>query len=337
MVPWAQEDTRHLLRFGEEEFNQALDKLGDLSYIGTGSTFGFLHIFAFMRASLSLFILLDRGADIHATTDIGANLLHVAAAGGDESLVQILCEKRVFEINSTVDGGKRLTALILAARMGHVPVILKLLENGADVNDRDRDGITALMYAAGRGHVDAVQRLIEKSAKTQARDNNASTALHHAAAGNHVEVIAKLLKNGAEINAVDSDGYSSLFRAVVKGNSEAVENLLSHGADCNLRTTTGWSAVGAAAVEKRLDMLKLLMMRGWQRDASVDPKGRDLFSFAVEERLNEVKKRYGEVEQLRQRRPQTVFLRSSAPTDKSLRHLLPGFATAKSKNGTRGM
>jgi ankyrin repeat protein len=263
-----------------------------------------------MRASLSLLILLDRGADIHATTDIGANLLHVAAAGGDESLIQILCDKGVFEINRTVDGGKKLTALIIAARMGHVPVILKLLQNGADVNERNKDGITALMYAAGRGHLNAVQRLIENSAKTQARDNKASTALHYAAAGNHVEVIVKLLKNGAEINAVDNDGYSSLFRAVVKGklgNYEAVESLLSHGADCNLRTTTGWSAVGAAAVEGKLDLLELMMMRGWQREAIVDPKGRDLFRFAVEEDLKDVKARFGEVEQLRQRRRRRFF------------------------------
>ena len=39
-----------------------------------------------------------------------------------------------------------------------------LIENGADVNAKDKGGITALMNASNKGHIDIVHLLLEKGA-----------------------------------------------------------------------------------------------------------------------------------------------------------------------------
>ena len=54
-----------------------------------------------------------------------------------------------YEANDNVEGR---TPLMLAAFRGDAAAVLNLLESGADVNARDRDGDTALMFAAFRGH-----------------------------------------------------------------------------------------------------------------------------------------------------------------------------------------
>lgn len=170
LVPWVHPETAKLIPCEEEQFNQSLLKLGKDGYLGSASAFQLIHVFAFLRRPLSALILLDGGVDISAKTDIGANLLHVAAAGGDEELVRVLLE-RGFEANAKVAYGRQLTSLMLASRMGHVAVLSVFAESETVVNAVDRDGNTALLHAAARGQLQAVQFLLEKGAKTQARNS----------------------------------------------------------------------------------------------------------------------------------------------------------------------
>jgi ankyrin repeat protein len=39
-----------------------------------------------------------------------------------------------------------------------------LIEKGADIHSKDKDGRTALMWASGMGHLEVVKYLIEKGA-----------------------------------------------------------------------------------------------------------------------------------------------------------------------------
>jgi len=54
--------------------------------------------------------------------------------------------------------------LIEAARKGDIDTIKGLLDNGADVNEKNNYEATALMFAAVNGHIDAVRLFIEKGA-----------------------------------------------------------------------------------------------------------------------------------------------------------------------------
>jgi len=86
--------------------------------------------------------------------------------------------------------------LIWAATYNQVKVAKVLLERGADVNAREKDGGTALMCAAKDGNVKSVKFLLEHGADVHIKSNDGNTALDWAT-GN-AQVIALLKQAGAK-------------------------------------------------------------------------------------------------------------------------------------------
>ena len=94
-----------------------------------------------------------------------------------------------YEANDNVKGR---TPLMLAAFRGDAAAVLNLLERGADVNARDRDGDTALMFAAFRGHGLVVALLLQYGANVYARARNGWTAKKAAQSGLHHQIAEML-------------------------------------------------------------------------------------------------------------------------------------------------
>lgn len=76
-------------------------------------------------------------------------------------------------VNQT--GPYDVTALMVAAKNGHLAVVKQLLENGAKMFLREDDGTifgkTALMFAAENGHQGIEELLLEKGANPKERDS----------------------------------------------------------------------------------------------------------------------------------------------------------------------
>ena len=99
------------------------------------------------------------------------------------------------EANENVKGR---TPLMLAAFRGDAAAVLNLLEGGADVNARDRDGDTALMFAAYRGHALVVALLLQYGANVYARARNGWTARKAAQSGLHQQIAETLRRAETE-------------------------------------------------------------------------------------------------------------------------------------------
>ncbi|MDE0425277.1 MAG: CotH kinase family protein [Candidatus Poribacteria bacterium] len=69
------------------------------------------------------------------------------------------------------------TLLSTTALMGHTAAVAMLLERGAEINVRSRDGGTALHAAAFFGHAETAKLLLEKGADTTIQDNQGMTPL----------------------------------------------------------------------------------------------------------------------------------------------------------------
>ncbi len=85
------------------------------------------------------------------------------------------------------------TPLHNAASNGHVEIARLLLQNGVDVNVRDRWDWTPLYCAAIHGGIDILHILVENGADLEAQHNNGSRALHCAADRGHLPFIQELI------------------------------------------------------------------------------------------------------------------------------------------------
>ena len=258
MIPWGSPEANLLISIGEEEFNRRLATVGNEEYLGNTSTFQLLHVFAFQGTALSLLILLDNGVDISSTTEFGVNILHLAAAGGSEDIVQLALDRGI-GIDLKVSGGKGLTPLLFAAHMGHVGIITLLLDRGCSVDGTDNERNSPLSHAAARGHEGAVRVLLENGASVAYKNPNGWTALHHASSNGHAIVVEKLIRYGAEVDAVDSDGLSSLFRAVLSGHASTVRVLLQNAANPNLKSREEWTPLIAAVWMDHEEVVQALL------------------------------------------------------------------------------
>ena len=82
------------------------------------------------------------------------------------------------------------TALILAVWDGRRDTVTLLLERGADIHARDKDGMTPLIWAAQQGQKETVALLLEKGANPYERDKSSRTALKAAQERRHAETAA---------------------------------------------------------------------------------------------------------------------------------------------------
>ncbi len=127
--------------------------------------------------------------------------------------------------------------------------------------------------AAERGDSGAVRALLEQGADANAAQPDGMTALHWAAVGNHVEIATMLVYAGATVKATTRlGGYTPLHLAARNGGTDVARVLLDGGADPNRFTTTGVTAAHFAADADAADVIRLLAARGANVDA------RDTFS-----------------------------------------------------------
>eukprot|EP00658_Telonema_sp_P-2_P061582 TRINITY_DN50270_c0_g1_i1.p3 TRINITY_DN50270_c0_g1~~TRINITY_DN50270_c0_g1_i1.p3 ORF type:complete len:119 (-),score=35.12 TRINITY_DN50270_c0_g1_i1:265-621(-) len=108
-------------------------------------------------------------------------------------------------------------------RLGSFPS----LANAKDMANYCRTG---LHYAAAAGHTPVVLALLDGGAEVDYQDFfGQDTALHQAAENNHEVVIEALLRAGANRFLQNDDGCNALETAVGLGNRQAIQVLQTGG------------------------------------------------------------------------------------------------------------
>lgn len=134
------------------------------------------------------------------------------------------------------------TALIVAARYGHLSMVKHLLGRGADLDGVTRWGKDALMCASEEGHRKVVSALLEHGANPSwTCDVSGRNALMLAARRGRADTVRMLLRrNGQDLNARDRDagegGKTALFLACKWGFRDTAQVLLTAGADPLIET-----------------------------------------------------------------------------------------------------
>jgi len=157
-----------------------------------------------------------------------------------------------------------------AAQQGDGQAVRSLIDQKADVNAAQGDGMTALHWAAFKDDLETVQVLLQAGANVKATTRNgALTPLIMASRNGNAAMIAALLKAGSDVNTATADGMTALMAAAVSGNVEAAKVLLDHGANIHAKEAShAQTALMFAAAENRGAMISLLAARGADLNAT---------------------------------------------------------------------
>ncbi|KAF7155865.1 hypothetical protein CNMCM5623_008745 [Aspergillus felis] len=174
------------------------------------------------------------------------------------------------------------TPLSWAAENGHEAMVKQLLDKGADIDTRDKNGQTPLLLAAANGYEAAVKQLLEKGADPDSRTYDYGfTPLYLATLGKYEAVVKQLLEQGADPDLEDGYGQTPLLAAAHNGYEALVKLLLEKGADPDLKDDDGQTALILAAENGYEAVVKLLLEKGADPDLK-DNDGQTALILAAE-------------------------------------------------------
>jgi uncharacterized protein len=191
-----------------------------------------------------------------------ASLAFLSAVGDSYAADRCADTAQAVESLHEDDEYQATSLLFAAARFGCEAEARALLDRGAAIDARDREGATALGRSAQAGKAPLIRLLLERGADANARAIDGSTPLFYAAEADRGAAIALLLDRGADPNLPGLKGLRPLAAAAYNGSADSVERLLKHGADPNALDDGGQGAMVFAAGHAFAPIVALLLQAG---------------------------------------------------------------------------
>jgi uncharacterized protein len=196
--------------------------------------------------------------------------LNVAAKFGAVSDVEKILNRDITAINMQDDEG--MTPVACAVVQDQIDVVQFLLDNGADPNIPNKNGLTPLEHACGHDKTNGMilaKMLLAKGALVNPTNYNKllTTPLDWAVTSDNTDLVKLLLNAGADAKASDDNGDTALYTAASRGDLEIAEMLIAQGADVNSKINGGTTSLHEAAWNGHEAMMKLLLSKGAEADA----------------------------------------------------------------------
>lgn len=201
-----------------------------------------LHWAAHEGQAHSAMTLLKRGAVPAWADKAGWSAMHVTCRHGHVSILQPLLHYGGAGQLEAATSDSQHTPLHLAALHGHAPVVMALLDKGAQLEALDRSRRSALQLASQQDNTAVIKALLDAGAELDRIDSDTATALHGAAYLGHARAITQLLEAGANPEATNQDGFTPLHFATSAGQPFAMSALLRGGANYSAETAAGLNA-----------------------------------------------------------------------------------------------
>ncbi|XP_034653289.1 SH3 and multiple ankyrin repeat domains protein 1 isoform X10 [Drosophila subobscura] len=147
-------------------------------------------------------------------------------------------------------------------------VLIALVNGGALLDYRTKDGTTALHRAVEHDSLEAVSTLLELGASPNYRDGRGITPLYISITRKcESKITESLLHDHATLGIQDSQGWNEVHQACRHGLVQHLEHLLFYGADMDGRNASGNSPLHVCAVNNQEACARMLLFRGAQRGA----------------------------------------------------------------------
>jgi ankyrin repeat protein len=200
---------------------------------------------------------------VSAKDPAGSTPLHHAAGFGALENLRVLLDN-----GADVNARNRRASTPLYWAIHDEAKVRLLIARGADVNARNVEGRTPVYQAAMLGGGLRVLRLLlEKGGNPGTPMVNGQTPLAAAALRADIAAMQLLIGGGADVDAKNGAGATALMAAASTGNERAVQLLLEHRADAKVSTKLGETALGNAATAGNAETVRLLIEGGAEVNA----------------------------------------------------------------------
>jgi ankyrin repeat protein len=195
--------------------------------------------------------------------------------------VRALCACAVLLCAGNAAGANREAPLADAVERKDSAAVGVLLQEGADVNAPQRDGMTPLHWAVYHDDSRLAERLVAAGASVQPANRYGVTPLALACANGSGGLVELLLRAGAHPEGALPGGETHLMTASRTGSLAAVRALLARGARADVREDRrGQTALMWASAEGHVEVVRALITAGADVRARV-PSGLTPLLFAV--------------------------------------------------------
>jgi len=214
-------------------------------------------------------LLVDANPEcVHVLDDDGLGPAWFAAQGGHTDILALLIAHHV-DLNAP-SRKFNLYPIHQAARSGHKKAVELLLQNGADPDPADSEGVTPLWLAAQGGHHEIMGMILERETADKKVNLEVEWGaserrpLHQAAQNGHLETARLLLAKGAAYDPMDSDGVTPLWLGSGNNaNADLLRELLEAGARVDVMPYEhNRQPIHQAAVHGSVEAVRLLLDAG---------------------------------------------------------------------------
>jgi len=214
-------------------------------------------------------MLEHHGAIVDARDDEDSTPLHVASECGNAKVARLLLEHgaNIHVRNKKDQTPQHLLSTTWSDKTldDDIDTIRFFLGHGVDVDAVDNNHSTLLHRASYNGAVEVVQLLLECGANINARNKEGHTPLHRVlvelgdgARTSFFDTIQLLLDHGADVDALDDAQSTPLHVASKYGSAKATRLLLERGAKVHLQDNEGHTPSQVASAEGHEKIARLL-------------------------------------------------------------------------------
>ncbi|RVE42233.1 hypothetical protein evm_013117, partial [Chilo suppressalis] len=202
---------------------------------------------------------------LHSRANLRRFLEHVTHAQLDK--VTKACAKGLDPNFHCQETGE--TPLTIAAGLkSPVKILIALVNGGALLDYRTKDGSTAMHRAVEKNSLEAVKTLLELGASPNYKDGKGLTPLYLSVTNKTDPLLCEtLLHDHATIGATDLQGWQEVHQACRNGLVQHLDHLLFYGADMNSRNASGNTPLHVCAVNAQDSCARQLLFRGCDKEA----------------------------------------------------------------------
>lgn len=160
------------------------------------------------------------------------------------------------------------TNIIDLVKKNDIAGVKSALDNGADVNTRDKKGRSLLLIATIERQTEMAKLLVSCKADVNLQDDQFDSPFLYAGASGQTELVRLFLENGARFDIFNRYNGTALIPACERGHVETVKVLVkTKGFPVNHINCLGWTALMEAVIlgngtQKYQEIVKILKDNG---------------------------------------------------------------------------